>query len=126
VDNRIGPVAIVDDDPAVLDSLRFLLEVAGHRVAVFASAAQYLAQYVANCGPRPTCLIVDQHMPGMTGLELIARLRISGAEVPAMLVTGSSSRTIVTRAAELGIERVLDKPPTEDVLLTFVEAHRGR
>jgi FixJ family two-component response regulator len=120
VDNRNGAVAVVDDDPAVLDSLKFLLEVAGHAVVVYASAVRFLADRTA----RPSCLIVDQHMPDMTGLELAARLRDDGADIPVMLITGSSSPAIVARAAQLGIERVLEKPPTERELLRFVEAHR--
>jgi FixJ family two-component response regulator len=120
LDNLTGHVAIVDDDPGVLDSLQFLLEVAGHAVAVYASAAKFLAAD----GVRPACLIVDQHMPGMTGLELTERLRNEGIDVPVMLITGSPSPAIIVRAAQLGIEKVLEKPPTEDELLGFVAAHR--
>jgi len=120
VENRTGPVAIVDDDPAVLDSLKFLIEVAGHAVATYASAGKFLEDLVV----RPACLIVDQHMPGMTGLELAERLRRSGAGVPVMLITGSPSPAIVAKAAQLGIVRVLEKPPTEAELLRFVDSHR--
>ncbi len=112
-------VAVVDDDPAVLDSLRFLLEVAGHHVATYDSAAAFLA----DCATRPACLILDHHMPRMTGLELAARLHSAGAAIPVLLITGSPSPAIVTRAAELGIEKVLDKPPAEDDLLSFANAH---
>jgi two-component system response regulator FixJ len=58
-------VAVVDDDPAVLDSLKFLLEVAGHKVVIYTSAVAFL-QDEAN---RISCLIVDQYLPQMTGLE---------------------------------------------------------
>jgi FixJ family two-component response regulator len=119
VDNRIGPVAIVDDDPAVLDSLKFLLEVAGHVVVIYASAAKFLEDMVT----RPACLIVDQHMPGMTGLELTERLRRLGSAIPVMLITGSPSAAIVAKAGQLDVETVLEKPPTEGELLRFVEAH---
>ncbi len=120
MDNRTGPVAIVDDDPAVLDSLRFLLEVSGHEVAVYASGRQFLADRTA----RPKCLIVDQHMPDMTGLELVARLRGDGDGLRVMLITGSLSGAIVARAALIGIDKVLEKPPTEGELLSFVEWER--
>ena len=118
-DHPSGAVAIVDDDPAVLDSLKFLLEIAGHMVATYASAAEFLGDHAR----RPTCLILDQHMPHMTGLELAARLRRDGANVPVLLITGSPSATIVSRAAQLGIERVLEKPLDEANLLSFVDAH---
>ena len=59
-------VAIVDDDAAVRDSLRLLLEVIGHPVQTFASAAEFLKAEQHH----PVCLILDHHMPEMTGLEL--------------------------------------------------------
>lgn len=119
VDTRPGIVAIVDDDPAVLDSLRFLLEVAGYAVATYDSGARFLADTTTH----PRCLILDQHMPEMTGLELAARLRGGGAALPVLLITGSPSAAIVARAAQLGIERVLEKPPEETDLLRFVDAY---
>ncbi len=119
VDHRIGAVAIVDHDPAVLDSLRFLLEVVGHRVATYASAAAFLADRAT----KHACLILDHHMPQMTGLELAARLRTAGEAIPVLLITGSPSPAIVTRAAQLGIEKVLEMPLEEDDLLSFVNAH---
>ena len=60
-DSRV--VAVIDDDVAVLDSLKFLLEVVGYAVVAYNSAAAFLDDRVT----RPACLIVDQHMPLMTG-----------------------------------------------------------
>lgn len=117
--NRAGTVAVVDDDPAVLDSLKFLLEVMGCKVATYASAVAFLADRVIQ----PACIIVDQHMPRMTGLELAQKLRNDGTVIPLLLITGSPSSAIVTRAGQLGIEAVLEKPPDEDDLLNFVNAH---
>jgi FixJ family two-component response regulator len=77
-DNHRGAVAIVDDDPEVLASFQFLLEVAGHAVDAYASATAFLEDRAA----RPSCLILDQHMPTMTGLELAARLRADRADIP--------------------------------------------
>lgn len=114
-------VAVVDDDPAVLDSLRFLLEVAGHRVVTYGSAAEFLR----NQASKPSCLILDHHMPEMTGLELAARLRNERADVPVLLITGSPSPAILARAAQPGIEVVLEKPPDDEELLQFVDTHRG-
>ena len=109
-------VAIVDDDHAVLDSLRFLLDVIGHQVETFASAAAFL-----KAGARRFAgLILDQHMPDMTGLELAERLRTDGIAIPILLVTGSPSPAIVARAAQLGIVRVLDKPPSEADVLDLI------
>ena len=114
-------VAVVDDDDAARDSLRFLLEVAGHAVETFASAAELLRAEFENL----RCLILDYHMPVMNGLELAGRLRAHGSAIPILLVTGLPSPAIVARAAELGIDRVLAKPFDEDDLLNFVDAHRS-
>jgi two-component system, LuxR family, response regulator FixJ len=66
-------------------------------------------------------LILDQHMPEMTGLVLAERLRADGAGIPILLVTGSPSLVIVARAAEVGINWVLEKPATEEDLLDFID-----
>ncbi len=121
VNDYRGGVAIVDDDPAVLDSLQFLLELAGFPADTYTSALAFLAERTKP----PACLILDQHMPQMTGLELAAHLRSEGIMVPILLITGAPAPAISSRASQLGIERVLEKPPTEEDLLTFVQQHHG-
>jgi FixJ family two-component response regulator len=116
-DNRKS-VTIVDDDVDVLDSLKFLLDVAGYTVDIYTSAAAFLEDRSA----RPTCLILDHHMPQMTGLELATHMRSKGAVIPVLLITAQPSPVIIARATQLGI-KVLTKPPTEDELLRFIEAH---
>jgi FixJ family two-component response regulator len=118
VDNRSGKIAVVDDDAAVLESFQFMLETAGFHVTTYPSAIAFLEGGETH----PCCLILDQHMPLMTGLELIAKLRAKANDIPVMLVTAVLSPAIAARAAELGIEKVLEKPPTEDDLLSFVSA----
>lgn len=117
--NGKSAVAVIDDDPAVLNSLKFLLELAGHRVATYGSAAAFLEDRAVG----HACLILDHHMPQMTGLALAARLRSEGDMLPVLLITGSPSAAIVAKAAELGVERVIEKPPSEQDLLSFVGAH---
>jgi two-component system response regulator FixJ len=114
-----GVVAVVDDDHAVLDSLKFLLEVVGHKVATYLSAQAFLDDDVVA----PACLIIDHHMPSMTGLELAQKLRDDKIHIPILLITGAPSPAIVLRAAQLGVERVLEKPPDEDDLLQFVSKY---
>jgi two-component system, LuxR family, response regulator FixJ len=118
-DNHPGVVGIVDDDSAVLDSLKFLLEVVGYQVATYPSANAFLGDGATE----PTCLIIDQHMPGMTGLQLAQKLRDDGDAIPILLITGSPSPAIVARATQLGIVNVLEKPPEEVDLLNFVGAY---
>jgi two-component system response regulator FixJ len=115
-------VAIIDDDEAVRHGLGFLLEVIGYKVETFASGGEF-----ERAEPdKLLCLIVDQHMPGMTGLELAERLREQDNRVPIMLVTGSPSPAIYARAAELGIDEVLEKPPDEALLLAFIDTAKRR
>ncbi len=109
-------VAIVDDDEAVRDSLQFLLGTSGHVTEVFASAAEFLKSEMHHLA----CVILDHHMPHMTGLELLERLRDLGVGIPVLLITGSPSPAIAAQAAALGVQRVLEKPPTERDLLDFV------
>jgi FixJ family two-component response regulator len=112
-------IAVVDDDDAVRDSLQFFLETLEHPVVTFASGHEFLAQDGAGLA----CLILDHHMPDMTGLQLAEHLRGRGSRLPILLVTEMPSPSIVARAAELGVERVLEKPPGEDDILDFIASH---
>lgn len=111
-------IAVVDDDEAVRESLTFLLTVSGHRVAAYASAAEFLAQYDPCC---VAGLILDHHMPKQTGLELLAQLRQDGRTLPVLLVTGSPSPDILERAGALGVDQVLEKPVSDEGLMDFVQ-----
>ena len=81
----------------------------GHPVETFASAAEFLSTERRDLA----CLILDHHMPQMTGLQLAEKLHADGSTIPILLITGSPSPAIVARAAQLDI-RVLEKPPDED------------
>jgi FixJ family two-component response regulator len=101
---------------AVCDSLKLLLEVIGYSAETFLSANAFLS------AARQTFdrLILNHHMPQMTGLQLGETLRAEGMSAPILLVTGSLSPDVMARAAALGI-RVLEKPPSEEDLLYFIE-----
>lgn len=116
MEGEIRTVAVIDDDPDVLDSLRLMLEVAGYRVAAYGSARAFLADRASGMA----CLILDHHMPEMTGLDLVVRLRTEGVCVPVLLITGRSSPALLARAAELDVAKVLEKPLHEGELLCFV------
>lgn len=115
VDGRARVVAVVDDDDAVRNSIRFLLEMADYTVHAY----EFALRMLDNDWRDFDCLVVDQHMPGITGLEVLARLRSEGASLPVVLITGSISPDLERRATELGA-RVLVKPLVEDDLLAFV------
>ena len=112
-------VAIVDDDAAVRDSLRFLLETAGHAVETFESGVRFLEEADPA---RLACLVFDQRMPGIAGLDLLARLRGEGIATPALLVVSTPGPALARRAAELGILKVLEKPLARDDLLAEISA----
>src|SRR5512135_2356494 len=78
-------VAVVDDDESVRESLPDLLKEFGFSVRTFSSAEEFLA---SGCIDQITCLILDNAMPGITGLELQRQLRGHGQVVPIILITG--------------------------------------
>jgi two-component system, LuxR family, response regulator FixJ len=106
-------VAVVDDDAAVCDSTRFLLETYDLEVQTYQSGAEFLRD-----APAIACLIVDYHMPGLNGLELVSELRKRGSQLPTIImITATTDPTVERRAAELGIKQVLKKPLSNQVLL---------
>jgi FixJ family two-component response regulator len=106
-------IYIVDDDPAVLHSTRFLIECEGHHVETFAGGSELLAVFP---GPKPAFVLLDQVMAGMDGLEVFGRLRRLDAHVPVVLITGHPDPGIRARAREAGIP-VVEKPLVFDAFL---------
>lgn len=102
-----GPtVLIVDDDPDVLGSLRFSLEVEGYRVRTYASGEAILSDTAL---PLFGCLVVDFHIPGEDGLAVIDRLRARAVEMPAILITSVPPAALLRRAAAAGV-LIVEKP----------------
>jgi len=110
-------IAIVDDDSGAREGMHRLLKAIGLQVESFASAAAFLAGAPESFAR----LILDQHMPETTGLELAKRLRANGIHMPIMLLTGDLSPGVVRRAQGLGIEKILEKPPRLKDLEAFVD-----
>lgn len=105
--NRSKTIYIVDDDEVVRDSLKVLLEARHFKVEEFASGPEYLKQRRV---PANGCLVLDIHMPDMSGLELLQVLRQYRDATPVILITGRRDRTIETQAKQLGVLALLDKP----------------
>ena len=112
-------VTLIDDDPEILQSFRFWLALEGYRVTAYPSALLFLADPYSA----PSCMIVDHHMAGMTGLELAEHLRVTGRSIPFLLLTGAPSPSIATAAARIGIAGVLEKPPAGHDVLKFIAAY---
>ena len=114
-----GPVIVVDDDAAVRNSLKFALELEGFDVRVYEGGPEMLADDGLNSGG---CLVVDQYMPAMTGVELVDRLRERYVDIPAILITGKASDELRLSAALSGIRQVLEKPLEDGALLEGIRS----
>ena len=110
-----GPtVFVVDDDPAVLESVAFLLKSNGHAVECFPTAQAFLASYDAVF---PGCLLLDIRMPGMGGLELQERLAAKRIDIPIIIMTGHGDVPMAVRAIKGGALDFIEKPFKDKVLL---------
>jgi two-component system response regulator FixJ len=99
-------VLVVDDDAAVRNSLKFSLELEGFAVRLYADGRDLLDDPHL---PPDGCLIVDQTMPGMSGLDVVDAVRHRGMANPAVLITSNVSPKLRNRAALAGVA-VIEKP----------------
>lgn len=111
-------IHLVDDDDAVRESLRLLLEVHGLKVEAFASANALLDE---TRGEGADCLLLDLHMPGLSGLELLELLRKRGILAPAIILTGRYDPLLSLRISKANVFAVLQKPPCTNTLLASIE-----
>jgi two-component system response regulator FixJ len=100
-------VAIVEDDKAVREAICFSLKSEGFVVTTYESAAAFLGDEEALLSG---CVIVDQQMPGMTGIELVVALRSRRCFIPSILVTTWPDDSLRLRALKAGCLIVLEKP----------------
>lgn len=123
VTERPLTVVIVDDDPAVCSSLKFSLELEGFVVRAYANAAELLQDGdFAACD----CFVIDQRMPGMTGMELIAKLRSQKILTPAILLISQPNPALSARAAIAKVP-IVEKPLLGNILVERIrEACRRR
>lgn len=110
-------VYIVDDDEAVRDSLRWLLEANNYRVRAFPSGESFLAEYDEK---RPGVLIVDVRMPGMSGLELQEQLIARKSVMPIVFITGHGDVPMAVSTIKKGAIDFLEKPFDETDLREIV------
>jgi two-component system response regulator FixJ len=113
-DNNQQRICIIDDDEAVRDSTRLMLETCGMTVREFASPREFLNERAfENCA----CLVLDLHMPAMSGLDLLEVLRAKNIAVPAVMVTGYPREDLAARLWNAGLSALLQKPVSESELL---------
>ena len=117
INTSSGLVAIVDDDQSVQNALKDLMESAGISARCFGSAQEFLASDETE---QIACLIVDIRMPGMSGLELQAKLNSEGCWIPIIFITAHSDSKMKMQAIEAGAIEFLSKPFDDEVLLEKV------
>jgi two-component system, LuxR family, response regulator FixJ len=114
-------ILVIDDDPAVRNSLKFALEIEGFSVRLYPTGAELLEEKEM---PESGCLVADYHLPGMNGLDLLARLRERNVRLPAILITTHPSAAIRHRATLAGV-RLIEKPLLSDTLFQGIRAALG-
>jgi len=105
-------VHVVDDDPAMRDSLAFLLEAAGMQSRTYETA-----QALLDAAPEAGCILTDVRMPGMSGLELVRELKRRGSALPIVVMTGHADVPMAIEAMKAGVVDFIEKPFDDDVLL---------
>jgi two-component system, LuxR family, response regulator FixJ len=110
-------VFVVDDDDAVRDSIKVLLEVHGFVVEDYESTVEFASHYRR---PPRGCLILDQHLPAVTGVEFLTSPEGRNLGIPVILITGRGDAGIEERARQAGVAEYLQKPISERVLLAAV------
>lgn len=111
-------VHVIDDDAGLRKSLHFLLDVHGFDVRLYKSAAEFLNALPVVGG----CIVTDIRMPGMTGLELVSRLKADGYDVPVIAITGHGDVPLAVEAMKAGVLDFIEKPFSDEALLRAIRA----
>jgi two-component system, LuxR family, response regulator FixJ len=111
-------VHVVDDDPAMRDSLTFLLDVNGFEPKPYESANVFLSGAIEP----PTCVVSDIRMPGLSGIELVRELKGRGAACPVILITGHGDVALAVEAMKAGAVDFIEKPFDDQALIGAIRA----
>lgn len=127
---KSATVFIVDDDPSMRDSLRWLIESVGLNVEPFSNADAFLEEF---SGDAPGCLVLDVRMPGTSGMELLDMLKSRGVKLPIIMISGHGDVPMAVQALKRGAIDFLEKPFRDQELLEQIsraievdEARRSR
>lgn len=116
--NRMRTIAIVEDDPSMLQGLNRLLSARGFNVQAFSSAELFLED-AADC--KAACLLLDIQLGGISGIELKRRLASSGGNLPVIFMTGISDEAVRREALEVGCVAFLKKPFLAKLLIEAID-----
>jgi two-component system response regulator FixJ len=112
-------IAVIDDDEAVLDSLRLYFAQQNIETTCFASAQEFLS--AIEDGQQFDCIVSDVRMPGMSGLDLVHRLKTGGLVAPVVLITGHGDVDMAVAAIKVGAFDFIEKPFDEARLLASIK-----
>jgi two-component system, LuxR family, response regulator FixJ len=113
-----GKVYVVDDDEAMRDSLKFLLDSAGFEVSLFETAQDLLSVLPSL---KFGCVVSDVRMPGMDGIELLKRMKACHSAFPIVIMTGHGDVPLAVEAMKLGAVDFLEKPFEDERLTAMIE-----
>jgi two-component system, chemotaxis family, CheB/CheR fusion protein len=111
-------VFVVDDDDQVRGAISVVLEDDGHVVEAYSSCEAFLEAFRSG---KDACLLIDAYLPGMTGLELLGKLRADGHNLPAIMITGDSDVSMAVEAMKAGAADFIEKPIGREELIASLD-----
>lgn len=120
LDNEL--IVIIDDDQSILDAVSALFESLGYRSAAFPSAEEYLS---SELKADTRCLVLDVHLPGMSGPDLQSHLIADGSRTPMVFITGRFEQNVRNRVIAAGALDYLVKPLIEKPVIDCIEKALG-
>ena len=112
-------IHVIDDDAAMRESLTFLLDVNGFKPQVYESADAFLKEMIADAA---RCIVSDIRMPGMTGVDLVRKLKSRGVTCPVILITAHGDVGLAVEAMKAGAVDFIEKPFDDDALLRAIRS----
>ena len=111
-------VYIVDDDRLARESLEWLIDTIGLSVSAYESGAQFLEMYTESMAG---CLVLDVRMPGISGIDLLSRLKRLGCGLPVIIMTGHADVAMAVRAMKAGVYDFIEKPYNDSLMLERIQ-----
>ncbi len=118
VDENLPTIFLIDDDDALRDVMRELVEQEGQRIETFASCEAFLEAYRPG---RKGCLLVDARLPGLSGIALLQQLKAEQHSLPSIVITGHGEVSLAVEAMKAGAIDFIEKPVRRDQLLASIE-----
>ena len=112
-------IAVVDDEAPVRTMLGRLLRLADYEVAAYGCGDEFIASLATR---RPECVILDVHMPGLSGFDVQSRMCTAGVDIPVVFITASDDLALDAKVQQVGGVKLLRKPFSNDDLLEAVGA----